>query len=40
VLEFAGGRRFIDDLPQEPVANDAELDAILAKANADKGEAR
>ena len=33
VGEFADGSRFIDDLPQEPVANDAELDAILATTN-------
>ena len=31
VQEFAGGRRFVDDLPKEPVANDKELDAILSK---------
>jgi hypothetical protein len=36
VKEFSDGRRFIDDLPQEPVAHDAELDAILAKAEAGK----
>ncbi len=28
--EFAGGRRFLDDLPREAVADDAELDAIAA----------
>lgn len=26
--EFSGGRRFLDDLPHELVANDGELDAI------------
>jgi hypothetical protein len=30
--EFAGGRRFLDDLPREAVADDAELDAIAANA--------
>jgi hypothetical protein len=33
VRRFAGGRRFLDDLPQESVANDTELDAILVKAD-------
>jgi hypothetical protein len=33
VEEFSDGSRFIDDLPQEPLANDAELDAVLAKAD-------
>lgn len=37
VQEFAGGQRFIDDLPQEPVAKVTELDAILGEAGADKG---
>jgi hypothetical protein len=36
VSRVSGGHRFIDDLPQEPIANDAELDAILARANAGK----
>jgi hypothetical protein len=31
------GSRFIDDLPREPVANDAELEAIVTKANATDG---
>jgi len=35
VQEFTGGRRFIDDLPQEPVANDTELGAILVKVDPD-----
>jgi hypothetical protein len=30
--QFGGGQRFIDDLPSETVANDMELDEILAKA--------
>ena len=30
--EFAGGRRFLDDLPREAIADDAELDAIAANA--------
>jgi hypothetical protein len=30
VHEFSGGRRFLDDLPRELVASDAELDAIVA----------
>jgi hypothetical protein len=34
--QFSGGRRFLDDLPKELVANDMELDAILAKAAADQ----
>jgi hypothetical protein len=33
---FSGGHRFIDDLPKELVANDTELDAILAKAAAEQ----
>jgi hypothetical protein len=33
VQQFAGGRRFLDDLPQESVANDTELDAILVNAD-------
>jgi hypothetical protein len=40
VQEFSGGRRFIDDLPEERVADDAELGAILAKAAANEGGAR
>ena len=35
VQEFAGGRRFIDDLPQEPVAYDTELGANLMKVDTD-----
>jgi hypothetical protein len=27
---FSGGRRFLDDLPRESIADDAELDAIAA----------
>ncbi len=34
--QFAGGRRFLDDLPKEVISDDGELDAILAKA--DRGE--
>ncbi|HWW83026.1 MAG TPA: hypothetical protein VNZ26_05450 [Vicinamibacterales bacterium] len=30
---FAGGHRFLDDLPREVVANDAELDAISIGAS-------
>ena len=30
--EFAGDRRFLDDLPREPIADDAELAAIAANA--------
>jgi hypothetical protein len=30
--EFAGGRRFLDDLPREAIADDAELNAIAANA--------
>jgi hypothetical protein len=37
VRKFASGHRFIDDLPQEPVANDAELEAVLARAAAAAG---
>jgi hypothetical protein len=33
----APGSRFIDDLPREPVADDAELEAIVTKANATDG---
>ncbi len=28
--EFVAGRRFLDDLPRETIANDAELDAMAA----------
>jgi hypothetical protein len=31
--EFSGGRRFLDDLSREVVANDAELDAIVDDSN-------
>jgi len=34
--QFAGGRRFLDDLPKEVISDDGELDAVLAKA--DRGE--
>ena len=30
--EFTGGRRFLDDLPRETIADDAELDTIAANA--------
>jgi hypothetical protein len=30
--EFAGGRRLLDDLPREAIADDAELDTIAANA--------
>ncbi len=30
--EFTGGRRFVDDLPRDAVADDAELDAMAANA--------
>ena len=38
--QFSGGRRFLDDLPRELVANDVELDAIVANSpgSADKRE--
>jgi hypothetical protein len=29
--QFSGGHRFLDDLPKEMVANDVELDEVLAK---------
>ncbi|MGO9836901.1 MAG: hypothetical protein ACLP1X_22120 [Polyangiaceae bacterium] len=32
VQQFSGGRRFLDDLPREVVANDVELDAIVANS--------
>jgi hypothetical protein len=40
--QFSGGRRFLDDLPHELIANDAELDAIghSATASPDKGDKR
>jgi hypothetical protein len=31
--EFSGGRRFLDDLSREVVADDAELDAIVDNSN-------
>jgi len=37
IERFSGGHRFLDDLPHEVVANDTELDAILAKEAARKG---
>jgi hypothetical protein len=36
---FSGGHRFLDDLPKEVIANDAELEAILAKDGPDIAEA-
>jgi len=33
VQQFTGGARFLDDLPKEPLANDAELDAVLVTAD-------
>ena len=30
--EFAGGRRLLDDLPRETIADDAELDTLAANA--------
>jgi hypothetical protein len=30
--QFAGGRRFLDDLPKEVISDDEELDAIVANA--------
>jgi len=38
--QFSEGRRFIDDLPKEAIANDTELDEILAKTTADHETAR
>lgn len=38
--QVSAGRRFIDDLPKEAIANDTELDEILAKTNADQEGAR
>jgi predicted DNA-binding protein len=35
--QFSGGHRFLDDLPREVIANDAELDAIAAKAGSARG---
>lgn len=32
VQQFTGGSRFLDDLPQEPVVNDRERDAIRGEA--------
>jgi hypothetical protein len=37
---FSGGRRFLDDLPREAVANDAELEAIRTKTDAERGGSR
>jgi hypothetical protein len=31
--EFMGGRRFLNDLPREAIADDAELNAIAANAD-------
>jgi predicted transcriptional regulator len=31
--QFSGGRRFLDDLPREVLADDAELDAIATNAS-------
>jgi hypothetical protein len=31
--EFTGGRRFLNELPSEVIANDAELDAIVDNYN-------
>lgn len=40
VQQFSGGRRFVDDLPQEPIANDGELDSLRAEPeNPPMGEA-
>jgi hypothetical protein len=36
VDEFSNGSRFIDDLPKEMVADDAELDAILGQSETSK----
>jgi hypothetical protein len=38
--QFSEGRRFIDDLPKEVIATDAELDEILAKSSANQERAR
>jgi hypothetical protein len=38
VQQFSGGRRFLDDLPREVVANDVELDAIVERSTASTGE--
>jgi hypothetical protein len=38
--QLSEGRRFIDDLPKEAIANDAELGEILGKATAEQGGAR
>ncbi len=37
---FSGGHRFLDDLPHESVADDAELDTVPAKAAIAKGGSR
>jgi hypothetical protein len=36
VEQFSGGSRFLDDLPQEPVASDTELDAIRGKTDEER----
>jgi hypothetical protein len=40
VEQYSGGRRFLDDLPHEPVADDSELDEIRGEAAEGKLEAR
>jgi hypothetical protein len=35
--QYAGGRRFLDDLPRESVADTAELDELAQKASTDVG---
>jgi hypothetical protein len=34
--QLSEGRRFIDDLPKEAIANDAELEEMLGKATAEQ----
>jgi hypothetical protein len=36
VEQFSGSRRFLDDLPKEPVADETELDAIARKSTGSK----
>jgi hypothetical protein len=40
VQRFAGGARFLDDLPKETLANDEELDAIRASADSNNNRDR
>jgi hypothetical protein len=35
--QFAGGKRFLDDLPRESLADDAELEALAAPSSPSTG---